>query len=121
MVRGIVNRAVGAVLLALFIVMIGGCGSSGQAPATRVDTATVRGEVIGPDQLPLLDARVRVGSIIAHVDRAGRFAATVAPGRYELSIAADGYQAFSETVTLAAGDNDLGEVRLASVPPLPRV
>lgn len=118
--RGMINRTVGAVLLALFIIAVGGCGTGGQTPLTRADTATVSGKVINAETgLPLLDARVRIGSIVVHVDQAGGFIAVVPVGTVERSVTADGYTPVSDNITVTAGDNDLGAVRMFELPPPP--
>lgn len=120
MLRGIVNRAVGGTLLALFIIIVGGCGSSGQAPVTRADTATVSGAVVdGITGLPVVDAAVRIGSIIVHVDRDGGFVVVVPPGMQERSVIAEGYAGYSDTVTVVEGPNDLEAVQLFELPPPP--
>lgn len=122
MLRWVTNRVVGALLLALFIVIVGGCGSSGQVPLARTDTptATVSGIVLDRTTgLAATDAIVRIGSIIVRVDDAGEFIAVVPPGALERSVGADGYQTFSDTVTVVQGDNDLGAVYLVELPPPP--
>ena len=118
MARGIVNRAIGGVLLALYIVLVGGCGTGGQAPQTLSGTA--KGAVLDQrSALPLADAEVRIGSIIVHVDKEGKFVMVVPVGSQERSVMADGYETYSDTVRVVAGENDLGEVYLFELPPPP--
>jgi hypothetical protein len=118
--RGVLNRLVGGVLLAFYIILVGGCGSSGQPPQTFANTGTAKGVVLDQHSgLPLLDARVRIGSIIAHVDKEGKFVMVVAVGTQTRSVLADGYEPYTDTVTIVAGENDLGSLRMFELPPPP--
>ena len=120
MARGIANRLVGGVLLAFYIVLVGGCGSTGSPPQTIAQTGTVKGIVLDQrDQLPLADARVRIGSIIAHVDKQGKFVVVSPVGPQQRSVTADGYEVYSDTVVVATGENDLGATYLFELPPPP--
>lgn len=120
MTRGILNRLVGGVLLAFYIILVGGCGSSSQAPQTFANTGTAKGLVVDRrTQLPLLDARVRIGSIIAHVDKEGKFVMVVPAGQQSRSVLADGYETYTDTVTIVPGENDFGALRLLELPPPP--
>ena len=120
MVRGIAIRAVGGLLLAVYIILVGGCGSGGQPPQTFTDTATVRGVILeSRNGVPLADAKVRIGSIIAHVEKSGAFVMVVPVGTQERLIMADGYVTYSDTVAIASGENDLGAVYLFELPPPP--
>ena len=118
--RAIVNRAVGAALLALYVILVGGCGSGGQEAQVLSDTGTARGVVLDQRSgVPLADARVRVGSIVTHVNKAGAFVMVVPTGTHERTVTADGYETLSDTVTIIMGDNDLGAARLFELPPPP--
>ncbi|UCH34194.1 MAG: hypothetical protein JSV65_16895 [Armatimonadota bacterium] len=120
MLRGIVNRAVGGLLLAIYIVLVGGCGTTTQPAQTLAESATVSGTVLSVrDGLPLVDAKVRIGSIIAHVDKAGEFVMVVPAGTHQCTILAQGYESYTDQVVVAPGGNDLGEVRLFELPPPP--
>jgi hypothetical protein len=116
--RGIANRALGGVLLALYIILVGGCGTGGQAPQAL--SGTVKGAVLDHRSgLPVVDAKVRIGSIITHVDKEGAFVMVVPLGSQQRSVTADGYETYSDSITVAAGDNDLGRVYLFELPPPP--
>jgi hypothetical protein len=118
--RGIVNRLVGGVLLAFYIVLIGGCGLSESPPQTFADTGTVKGVVLDQrDKLPLTEARVRIGSIVVHVDKVGEFVMVVPVGDHQRSITVDGYEPYTDTVTVVNGENDLGATYLFELPPPP--
>jgi hypothetical protein len=118
--RGILNRLVGGVLLAFYIILVGGCGSSSQAPQTFANTGTAKGVVLDQRSgLPLLDAKVRIGSIIAHVDKEGKFVMVVPVGEQTRSVVAVGYETYTDTVTIVSGVNDLGSLRLFELPPEP--
>jgi len=116
--RGIVNRLVGGILLAFYIVLVGGCGTSSQAPQTL--SGSVKGTVLDRGTgVAVTDAIVRVGSIVVHVNREGRFVMVVPLGSQQRSVTADGYVAYSDAITVAAGSNDLGRVYLVELPPPP--
>lgn len=120
MARGIVNRLVGGVLLAFYIVLVGGCGSTGSPPQTFAQTGTVKGLVLDQrDKLPLAEARVRIGSIIVHVDKEGKFVVVSPTGQQERSVTADGYETHIDTVMVRSGENDLGATYLFELPPPP--
>jgi len=116
--RGIVNRAVGGVLLALYIILVGGCGTGGQSP--QAFSGSVKGAVLDSRSgAPVADASVRIGSIIAHVDKEGKFVMVVPLGSQQRSVTADAYETYSDTIAVAAADNDLGAVYLFELPPPP--
>ena len=118
MLRGIANRAVGALALALFIIVVGGCGSSATTPVA--DGAKVTGVVLDQGtNLPVSDAVVRIGSITVHTDKVGSFVAVVPVGAYDRAVTAAGHQAYSDRVSVVAGDHDMGAVYLVELPPAP--
>jgi len=122
MARGIVNRIVGSVLLAFYIILVGGCGAGSQAPLTMANTGTVTGRVLDArTKLPLGAAEVRIASIVVHIEKAGVFGVVVPTGRQQCDVTADGYQAYSTEVTIVAGQNDLGTIYLLELPPPPPV
>jgi hypothetical protein len=120
MTRGIVNRIVGGMLLAFYIILVGGCGAGSQPPLTMASTGRVTGQVLDArTKLPLAEAKVRIASIVVQVEKAGVFGAIVPTGRQQCDITADGYQTYSAGVTIVPGENDLGAIYLLELPPPP--
>lgn len=81
---------------------------------TVAGTGSLTGTVVDSDGDPLANVTVRVGDQSAVTNQIGRFILNgLAPGNYVLTVDQEGYEMYSDTVTVVAGEADeLGPLTL---------
>jgi ABC-type Fe3+-hydroxamate transport system substrate-binding protein len=124
MLRSWVKRVAGGIVLAALIVFLGACGTTTSLSGPSASApASVSGRVVSQTTgAGLVDVPVRVASTIVHTDRLGKFVVTsLAAGTYSIKVAAPGYEDYTGTVRVAAGENVLGDIALLDLPPAPPV
>lgn len=113
MLRGVVDfRAFPLVCLLLLLA----------APVSRVQAQSARpalkGKVLDPARAPIANARVTVlpegstSATAASSDQAGEFSLPLEPGRYSVTVVAEGFEETSQTVTVTGGNTEFLSVML---------
>ena len=84
---------------------------------TITATGSITGTLVDEDGNPLVNITVRVGDVSAVTDQLGRFILNgLIPASYVLTVDADGFEMYSGTVTVTAGQaEELGELTLVAV------
>ncbi|NLX47589.1 MAG: hypothetical protein GXY70_05435 [Euryarchaeota archaeon] len=83
---------------------------------TAAGTGSLTGTLVDEDGEPLANVTVRVGDHSAVTNELGRFVLNdMAPGSYVLTVDEEGYDMYSDTVSVIAGESDeLGELTLVA-------
>jgi len=123
MLKSWAKRVGGGIVLAAFIILAGGCGTGSLEVASTPAKASVSGTLVSKlTGTALADVPVRIASTIVHTDQWGSFQFhSVTTGIHALSVDAEGYQDYTRTVRVSAGENELGEIALFDLPPDPPV
>jgi len=123
MLKSLARRIGGGIILAAFIILLGGCGTETVDGTSRPVRASVSGTVVSNlTGAALQDVPVRIASTIVHTDQLGSFQFhNVATGVHTLTVDAEGYEEYTQALRVTAGENELGEIALFDLPPEPPV
>ena len=109
--------------LAAGALCLGGCGTETVDGTSRPVRASVSGTVVSNlTGAALQDVPVRIASTIVHTDQLGGFQFhRVTPGIHVMTVEAEGYEDYVQTLRVSAGENELGEIVMFDLPPDPPV
>jgi hypothetical protein len=113
--RGYRAALIAAIAVAFLMTLaLAGCGGGGGGGGQTSTTGTVIGTVLDTStNNPVDGASVSIGTYTVHTGADGAFTLSdVTPGSETLSIAATGYDNYSRSLTVVAGTNNLGNVRI---------
>lgn len=87
----------------------------GQKEAEKVN---VTGKILDAEGNAIKDALVKAGSESVKTDISGNFEVSLQPGTYMVSVSAQGYETYTDEITVGRDGLNLGEIKLTKAPEL---